>query len=72
MKKAEKPLYSLITALPAAFMSAVTMTYILMAEEGFGLSAAVAYPVGVCFAAVLFCVYAVLLWKKDRGTVLPS
>ena len=72
VKKAEKSLYSLITALPAAFMSAVTMTYILMAEEGFGLSAAVAYPVGVCFAAVLFCVYAVLLWKKDRGTVLPS
>ena len=74
VKKAEKPLYSLITAMPAAFMSAVTMTYILMAEEGFGLSAAVAYPVGVCFAAVLFCVYAVLLMKKlkGRGTVLPS
>ena len=55
---------SLITALPGTFMSAVSMTYILMANEGFGLSAAVAYPVGVCFAAALFGAYVVLLRKK--------
>ncbi len=48
---------SLVTALPAAFMSAVSLTYILMASEGFGLSAAAAYPAGVVFAAALFCLY---------------
>ncbi len=55
---------SLLTALPGTFMSAVSMTYILMANEGFGLSSAVAYPVGACFAAALFVVYAVQLRKR--------
>ena len=54
---------SLLTALPAAFMSAVSLTYILMADEGFGLSSAVAYPAGAAFALALFCVYAVLFRK---------
>ena len=48
---------SLITALPAAFMSAVSMTYILMAGEGFGLAAAIGYQVGIGFAVILFAVY---------------
>ncbi|MBQ8305538.1 MAG: carbon starvation protein A [Blautia sp.] len=56
---------SLITALPAAFMSAVSMTYILMAKEGFRLSAGVAYPVGVIFAVVLFCFY-LSRWMRSR------
>ncbi|MBQ7615974.1 MAG: carbon starvation protein A [Butyrivibrio sp.] len=48
---------SLITALPAAFMSAVSMTYILMAKEGLSLGAGIAYPIGIFFAAALFVVY---------------
>ena len=48
---------SLLTALPATFMSAVSMTYILMAPEGFRLGAGIAYPVGVAFAVALFVVY---------------
>ncbi len=48
---------SLLAALPATFMSAVSMTYILMASEGFGLSAQIGYPVGVVFAAALFALY---------------
>ena len=44
---------SLATALPGAFMSAVSLTYILMANEGFGLSAGMAYPAGILFAAAL-------------------
>ncbi len=55
---------SLITALPAAFMSAVSLTYILMAQEGFRLSASIAYPAGLCFAVALFALYIVLLRKK--------
>ncbi|MDD6189701.1 MAG: carbon starvation CstA family protein [Clostridiales bacterium] len=49
--------YSLLTALPATFMSAVSMTYILMAKEGFSLGATVAYPAGVVFAAACFGLY---------------
>ncbi|MDD3253522.1 MAG: carbon starvation CstA family protein [Lachnospiraceae bacterium] len=41
-----------ITALPATFMSAVSCTYILMASEGFRLSTAIAYPVGILFAVL--------------------
>ena len=44
---------SLLTALPAVFMSAVSMTYILMADEGFKLPSMIAYPVGILF--VLAC-----------------
>ncbi len=57
---------SLLTALPATFMSAVSMTYILMAKEGFRLSANIGYPVGIVFAAALFGVYIVLGRKKER------
>ena len=57
---------SLITALPAAFMSAVSLTYILMAQEGFRLSAGIAYPAGICFAGALFAVYAVYLIRKMK------
>ena len=41
---------SLLTALPAVFMSAVSMTYILMADEGFKLPGGIAYPAGILFA----------------------
>ena len=60
---------SLLTALPAAFMSAVSMTYILMAPEGFSLSAAVSRPIGAGFAVAMFCVYAVLFRKMKKRTV---
>ena len=62
------PVVFLWTALPAAFMSAVSMTYILMAKEGFQLPPGVAYPVGVCFAAALFAVYLVLTARHRRDT----
>jgi carbon starvation protein CstA len=42
-----------IAAAPATFMSAVTMTYILQAPEGFQLSTAISYPAGLIFAAGL-------------------
>ena len=57
---------SLLTAIPAAFMSAVSMTYILMADEGFKLPASIGYPVGIAFALVLFGVYAVILFKRKK------
>ena len=57
LKTHENKLVSLITALPAAFMSAVSLTYILMATEGFRLGAEIGYPAGIVFAAALFIVY---------------
>ena len=56
---------SLITALPASFMSAVSMTYILMAKEGFELGAGIAYPCGIVFAAACFAYYLFVLNKKQ-------
>ena len=64
LKEGKSRYGSLVTALPGAFMSAVSLTYILMASEGFGLSATVAYPVGVVFAILMFCAYAAMLRKK--------
>ena len=57
---------SLLTALPATFMSAVSMTYILTAGEGFRLPIVVAYPVGIGFAAGLFIVYFVLWIRQNK------
>ncbi len=56
----------LIAAIPATFMSGVTATYILMAEEGFRLSSTTAYPLGGAFALLCFvlCLYRV---KKKRA-----
>ena len=60
-------LVSLITALPAAFMSAVSVTYILMAKEGFRLNAGIAYPVGIVCAAALFLVYLAIGQKRSKA-----
>ena len=64
LKEGRRGYGSLLTALPGAFMSAVSLTYILMAKEGFGLSASLACPAGIVFAAALFGAYAAVLRKK--------
>ena len=46
-----------ITAIPAAFMSAVSMTYILMANEGLKMPEYIGYPVGLVFALILFAIF---------------
>ncbi len=61
--------HSLITSVPAAFMSAVSLTYILMAPEGFKLTAKVSYPVGIVFAVCLFALYIILSFRNKRETV---
>ena len=66
VKNGKKQIVPLLTALPAAFMSAVSMTYILMAGEGFGLSSAIAYPTGAAFALILFAVYLVIAGRKKN------
>ncbi len=66
VKRGGSPWRSLLTALPAAFMSAVSLTYILMAQEGFRLSRSIAYPAGIVFAAALFILYVFLAAKRGR------
>ena len=55
------------TAIPAAFMSAVSVTYILTAQEGFRLGTAIAYPTGAAVAAGLFVVYCGLLRRRQAN-----
>ena len=63
LKNAGNKAYSLMTALPATFMSGVSMTYIMMAKEGFRISSTIAYPVGLILAASFFIIYLVRLRK---------
>ena len=63
---------SLITALPATFMTAVTTTYIMMAPEGFGMPSSIAYPLGIGIAVALFAWYlATALKTQSVGAPAP-
>lgn len=67
LKKGKYRFGSLITAFPAAFMTGVSVTYLLMSEEGFGLDQTVSYIAGAAAAAVLFIVYLIaLIWKNKH------
>ncbi len=66
LKTHSNKMMSLVTAVPAAFMSAVSMTYILMAKEGFRLGAGIGYPVGAVFAAACFAFYLTKLNRAKR------
>ena len=63
---------SLVTALPATFMTAVTTTYIMMAKEGFGMADSIAYPLGIGIAVALFAWYlATALKTHSVGAPAP-
>ncbi len=66
LKKGKYRFGSLLTAVPAAFMTAVSITYILIAQEGFRLNRIVSYAAGAVAAAVLFCIYGILLFQNFR------
>ncbi len=65
LKKGKYRFGSLLTALPASFMTAVSVTYIMMANEGFQLDQTVSYISGACAAAVLLAVYLVFLIRQN-------
>ena len=64
LKKGKYRFGSLITALPATFMTAVAVTYILMAKEGFRLAQTVSYIIGIAAAVSFFAVYLVFLIRR--------
>ncbi len=64
IKKGKYRFGSLITAFPAAFMTAVSVTYLLMAEEGFGLNANISYIIGAAVSGIALIIYFEYLFKK--------
>ena len=48
-------------------LSAVSLTYLLMAKEGFQLDQTVSYIAGASAAAVLFAVYLIALIRKNHS-----
>ena len=64
LKKGKYRFGSLLTALPASFMTAVSLTYILLAKEGFQLDRTISYIAGASVAVILFVIYLVILIRK--------
>ena len=54
-----------IAAAPATFMTAVSITYILVAPEGFKLPTTIAYPVGIAVAVASLAVFLFAAKKKQ-------
>lgn len=67
LKKSKYRFGSLITALPAVFMTAVTTTYILVAQEGFRLDEGISCVAGAAMAAALLCLYLVFLIRSQKA-----
>ena len=57
---------SLLTALPATFMTGVSVTYILMAKEGFQLDQTMSYLIGAAAALTLLTVYLAALARRKK------
>ena len=65
--------YSLLTAIPAAFMTAAIVTYILAADEGLRLGVSIATPVGFVVAIAVLAVFvAKKLLSKGAGAPLAN
>ena len=54
-----------IAAVPATFMSAVSMTYFFSAPECLGLSVAIAFPIGIILAAAFLGLFLYVIYKRD-------
>ena len=67
LKEGKRRFGSLLTALPAAFMTAVSVSYILMAGEGFRLDRGISCAVGAAVAAVLLAVFLAALRRKLKS-----
>lgn len=57
-----------IASAPATFMTAVSITYILQAPEGFKLPTAISYPVGIAAAVLALLLFLVKIKGQKAGT----
>ncbi len=46
-----------MATIPAVFMTAVSITYILVAPEGFKLNPSIGYPIGIVVALVVLALF---------------
>lgn len=58
--------YHWIATVPATFMTAVSITYILVAPEGFKLATSTAYPVGIAAAVGVLVLFVTIAKKKTQ------
>lgn len=62
-----------IATVPAVFMTAVSITYLLVAPEGFKLSTSIGYPIGILAAVASLIIFLVAAKKKlAKNTVNTS
>ena len=66
LKTGKRRLGSLLTALPAAFMSAVSITYLLCSQEGFQLDHGLSCGIGAVVAAALLTVYLIAFFSRSK------
>lgn len=55
-----------MASLPATFMTAVSITYIFQAPEGFKLPTTIAYPAGIIAAVAAIVIFYVKIVNKDK------
>lgn len=67
MYLAIKKQFHWIATVPAAFMTAVSITYILVAPEGFKMSTSIAYPAGTAAAAAALGIFMIAVNKKKNN-----
>ncbi len=60
-----------IATIPAVFMTAVSLTYILVAPEGFKITPSIAYPMGIVGAVIAFGIFMIAVNRK-RKTIIDT
>jgi carbon starvation protein CstA len=66
LKTGKRRLGSLLTAMPAAFMSAVSTTYLLCSQEGFQLDHGLSCGIGAAVAAALLTAYLIAFFSRSK------
>lgn len=61
-----------IASVPAAFMTAVTVTYILVAPEGFKIAPSIAYPIGIGLGIASFLYFLVRVYTFNRKEAVEA
>lgn len=72
MYLALKKKFHWIATVPATFMTAVSITYILMAKEGFKIATSTAYPIGIATAIAALAIFLFYANKKTKAVELTA